>query len=73
MKALNDRNTLLTICQDMKGAKIATVRFDINFKELYGKVIAKHTIKIDEEILVYYGPNFNYPKGEVINHEDSPR
>ena len=47
--------------------------FEIDFKQLYGKVIAKHTIKIDEEIVVYYGPNFNYPAGEIINHEDSPR
>ena len=33
MKTLNDSNTLLTICEDMKGAKIATVRFDMNLKE----------------------------------------
>ena len=54
-------------------ADTSVARFELNFKELYGKVIATRTIKIDEEITVYYGPNYSFPKGEVINHEDSPR
>tara|TARA_Y100000004_G_C8877268_1_gene396012 strand:- start:286 stop:738 length:453 start_codon:yes stop_codon:yes gene_type:complete len=48
-------------------------RIEIEHKDLYGKVIANKTIKIDEEIVIYYGPNFSFPKGEVINHENSPR
>ena len=48
-------------------------RFEINFKELYGKIIATKTIKKDEEIFVNYGPNYTFPKGEITNHEDSPR
>jgi SET domain-containing protein len=51
----------------------SNARFEINFKELYGKVIANKTIKIDEEILVDYGPHYSFPKGKVTNHEDSPR
>lgn len=54
-------------------AEYANARFEINYKELYGKIIATKTIKIDEEIVVYYGPNYSFPEGQVINHEDSPR
>lgn len=56
-----------------QSAEGVNARFEINFKQLYGEVIATHTIKKDEEILVDYGPNYNFPQGEVINHEDSPR
>tara|TARA_B100002019_G_C21167295_1_gene546539 strand:- start:490 stop:969 length:480 start_codon:yes stop_codon:yes gene_type:complete len=48
-------------------------RLEINYKELYGKVIAIKTIRMNEEITVYYGPQYNFPEGEIIQHEDSPR
>jgi hypothetical protein len=51
----------------------SNARLEINFKELYGKVIATKTTKIDEEIVIDYGPNYNFPKGKITNHEDSPR
>ena len=47
-------------------------RYEINYKELYGQVFATKTIAMDEEITIYYGPNYNFPQGEIMNHEDSP-
>ena len=54
-------------------AETCNARLEMNYKELYGQVIATKTIKKDTEVTIYYGPTFNFPKGEVINHEDSPR
>ena len=56
-----------------RGVFAKNPRFEINYKELYGKVIANKVIKIDEEILVDYGPHYSFPKGKMTNHEDSPR
>lgn len=54
-------------------AETCNARLEIDFNELYGKVIANKTIKIDEEIVIDYGPNYNFPQGKITNHEDSPR
>ena len=54
-------------------AEKCNATFSLNWKELYGTVTAKRPIKIDEEVFVWYGPNYQFPQGEIINHEDSPR
>jgi len=48
-------------------------KFHLEYKELYGYVKASRTIKVDQEIFVDYGPQFKFPEGEIINHENSPQ
>lgn len=48
-------------------------KIELNYRDLYGKIIAKKSIRKDEEIFITYPSTFLFPNGVVVNHEDSPR
>jgi hypothetical protein len=51
----------------------SNARIELNYKDLYGKIIAKKPIRKDEEIFISYPSTALFHNGVVINHENSPR
>lgn len=51
----------------------SNARIELNYKDLYGKIIAKKSIHKDEEIFISYPSTALFHNGVVTNHENSPR
>lgn len=51
----------------------SNARVELNYKDLYGKIIAKKFIHKDTEIFLSYPSTSLFHNGVVINHENSPR
>ena len=51
----------------------SNARIELNYKDLYGKVIAKKPIRQNEEIFITYPSTVLFHNGVVVNHEDHPR
>jgi hypothetical protein len=51
----------------------SNARLELNYKDLYGKIIAKKHIRKDEEIFISYPSTALFHNGVVTNHENPPR
>jgi len=51
----------------------SNARIELNYKDLYGKIITTKRIHKDEEIFITYSSTELFHNGVVTNHENSPR